>query len=194
MTKEYFFSHFSKNFFGSMFVIVFSSFIFSGCEENQPNTVRNFKLDKYLGAWYEIARTDNPFERGCERGVARYEMLPNGNVSVNNSCILQNGKLKVAKGIAKFATKDHTIGMLKVSFFRPFYGQYNIRMLAKDYSFAVVTSKRNKYAWILSRTPTLDQSALFSIMKFLESIGIESDKLYFPKQDIKEIMPKIQNQ
>jgi len=34
--------------------------------------VDNFKLEKYLGKWYEIARLDHSFERGLTRITADY--------------------------------------------------------------------------------------------------------------------------
>ena len=33
--------------------------------------VDNFKLDRYLGTWYEIARIDNRFERGSDHVSAK---------------------------------------------------------------------------------------------------------------------------
>ena len=46
---------------------------------------------------------------------------------------------------------DSDEGRLKVSFFGPFYGSYNV--LATDYELSLVSSYNLQYLWILSRTP-----------------------------------------
>jgi lipocalin len=44
--------------------------------------VDNFKVEKYLGKWYEIARLDHSFERGLSHATADYK-LPNDSGEVN---------------------------------------------------------------------------------------------------------------
>ncbi|TGD32503.1 hypothetical protein C9F07_35025, partial [Salmonella enterica subsp. enterica serovar Poona] len=44
---------------------------------------------------------------------------------------------------------------LKVSFFGPFYGGYNVIALDREYRHALVCGPDRDYLWILSRTPTL---------------------------------------
>jgi apolipoprotein D and lipocalin family protein len=46
--------------------------------------VDNFKLGRYLGKWYEIARLDHSFERGLTRVTADYSMRGDGGVRVLN--------------------------------------------------------------------------------------------------------------
>ena len=42
---------------------------------------------------------------------------------------------------------------LKVSFFGPFYGGYNVIRPDDDYQYALVSGPNRDYLWILSRTP-----------------------------------------
>ena len=49
------------------------------------------------------------------------------------------------------------VGQLKVSFFGPFYGGYNVVDLDPDYPLALVVGPNRSYLWILSREP--DSSA-----------------------------------
>jgi len=55
----------------------------SGIPEN-VKPVDNFKLDKYLGQWYEIARLDHSFERGLSQVAANYSLRDDGGVRVLN--------------------------------------------------------------------------------------------------------------
>lgn len=66
--------------------------------------VDNFKLDRYLGTWYEIARIDNWFERGSDHVSATYTLRDDGKVQVlNKGYYPDKKKWKTAKGKAKFA-------------------------------------------------------------------------------------------
>ncbi|HEX2966297.1 MAG TPA: hypothetical protein VHO84_10945, partial [Syntrophorhabdaceae bacterium] len=57
---------FCSIFLCAQIVIACSCLLLAGCvgipENVQP--VTGFKLNSYLGKWYEIARLDNSFERG----------------------------------------------------------------------------------------------------------------------------------
>ena len=121
--------------------------------------VPHVDLEKYLGKWYEIAHLPFRFENDCTDITATYSLSKDGNVSVLNEC-LKDGKLKRAKGKAKVVDKISG-AKLKVTFFWPFYGDYWIIDLGKDYNYAVVGTPNRKYLWILSRTPHMDDK-LFS--------------------------------
>lgn len=117
--------------------------------DNTP--VEGIDLVRYLGHWYEIAKFDHPFERGVEYATAQYILNDNGTIKVLNSGI-RNGEFTQSEGKAKITG---TPGLLRVSFFGPFYGDYRILMLGPDYSYALVGGSNGKYLWILSRTPVL---------------------------------------
>lgn len=116
--------------------------------------VAQLDLNRYLGDWYELARFDHSFERGLTACTANYSLKDDGTIRVLNSG-LKDGKTKVSEGKAK---TTGTVGLLRVSFFGPFYSDYRVLMLSDDYSYALVGSGTDKYLWILSRTPTLPDS------------------------------------
>merc|ERR1712198_138208 len=58
----------------------------------QVETEANFDLAKYMGRWYGIEKYPNSFAKGsCN--TAEYKLEPEGVVAVNNSEVLENGKL-----------------------------------------------------------------------------------------------------
>ena len=61
-------------------------FLLTGCVGIPENVkpVENFKLEKYLGKWYEIARLDHSFERGLSRVAADYSLRDDGGLKVIN--------------------------------------------------------------------------------------------------------------
>jgi apolipoprotein D and lipocalin family protein len=66
---------------------------------------------------------------------------------------------------------------LEVSFFRPFWGDYWIIDLAKDYSYAVVGHPGRDYLWILSRTPTMEPAVYDGILERLEAKAYPLERL-----------------
>ena len=90
------------------------------------NAVENFELQKYLGRWYEIARLDFKWERNLSNVTADYSLNDDGTVRVENRGYnYVKGKPSDAIGKAKFVDRTD-VGMLKVSFFGPFYSGYNV--------------------------------------------------------------------
>ena len=74
--------------------------------------------------------------------------------------------------------------MLKVSFFGPFYGAYNVIELDKDgYQWSLVVGPNNKYLWILSRTPALDQGITDQLLSKATSLGFNTGELIFGDQN-----------
>lgn len=140
--------------------------------------VTEFDLNRYLGDWYELARFDHSFERGMTACTANYSLKEDGTVRVLNSG-LKDGKTKVSEGKAK---TTGTIGLLRVSFFGPFYSDYRVLMLAPDYSYSLVGGDGDDYLWILSRTPHLEKSVCARILREARRRGYDTDKLIWVKQ------------
>ena len=145
--------------------------------DNAP--VATLDLNRYLGEWYEIARFDHSFERGIEQAKAKYSLKDDGTIEVVNSGI-KDGKPKTAIGKGK--TTD-TPALLRVSFFGPFYADYRVMLIDKDYTYALVGSGSSDYLWILSRKPSLDDDAKVAILDEIHRRGYDAKKLIWVKQD-----------
>jgi apolipoprotein D and lipocalin family protein len=137
-------------------------------------TVTRVDLNRYAGKWYEIAAYPQWFEKGCSNVTATYTVKEK-HVEVLNACI-KNNKPKSIKGKA-FVVKNSGNAKLKVQFFFPFKGDYWIIDLAEDYSWAVVSDRKRKTLWILSRTAQLDESTYNSITTSLAKNGFDLNKL-----------------
>lgn len=118
------------------------------------SVVQNFDASRYTGKWYEIVRLDHSFERGLSQVSATYSANPDGSIKVvNRGYNAAKAKWQEAEGLAKFVGEKN-VGALKVSFFGPFYGGYNIIELDPDYQWSLIAGPDRSYLWILSRTPT----------------------------------------
>ena len=144
--------------------------------------VEDFDLKRYLGTWYEIARLDHSFEKGLTRVKAEYTMREDGGIKVVNTGYDPEKKVwKEATGKGYF-TAGPGIGRLKISFFGPFYGAYNILILDKEYSYAVVCGPSRNYLWILARKPTMDEVLKASLVDKARQMGFDTNKLIFVEQ------------
>lgn len=135
-----------------------------------PQPAKTVELERYLGRWYEVARYDMRFEKGCEGVTAEYSKRDDGLIRVLNTCRqgAVDGPTKVAEGKAK-VVDTATNAKLKVSFFGPFFGDYWVLDHADDYSWSIVGEGSGRYLWLLSRTlPTeADRAALTARAKAL---------------------------
>ncbi|MGZ5017504.1 MAG: lipocalin family protein [Methylobacter sp.] len=146
--------------------------------------VDGFEVNRYLGTWYEIARLDHRFERGLDNISATYTLRADGGLDVlNKGRDIETGEWNQAQGKAYFVEQPDK-GRLKVSFFGPFYGGYNIIELdKKDYSYSMITGPDRSYFWILSRTKQLPESTLQALIDRAKALGFTTDKLIFTKHD-----------
>ena len=135
-------------------------------------------LNRYLGKWYEIASYPTWFQRGCTASTAEYALLPDGKIEVINRCRSDrtDGPVKESKGKAE-VVDPNTNAKLKVWFFWPFKGNYWIIDLDDTYQWAVVGEPKRKYLWILSRTPTMEESLYQEIVSRLPAKGYDPAKL-----------------
>ena len=164
-----------------IFLLAFVVSLFCACDAADKvdnSTVKSVDLNRYLGSWYEIAKYDHYFERDLDYAMARYTLRDDGKIDVLNTGI-KDGRAKDAKGIAK--TTD-VPGLLRVSFFGPFFGDYRIMMLDEDYQYVLVGGSTDKYLWILARTPQLDDATLSLILAEADQRGYDTSKLIWVKQ------------
>lgn len=157
--------------------IIFLGLAFIFGRSDELKTVAHVDLERYLGKWYEIARYDHSFERGCSEVEAIYTKRDDGMIGVLNRCFIkEDNKTKEAHGRAKVVDEE-TNSKLKVTFFWPFYGNYWIIELAEDYRFVVVSEPKKEYFWILSRTPVMEQADLDGILERTTALGFDARKL-----------------
>lgn len=161
------------------------SLLLAGCTGIPAGTepVTDFELNRYLGKWYEIARLDHSFERGLDCVTADYSLRSDGGVRViNRGYNLDDQEWNEAEGRAYFID-DESVGRLKVSFFGPFYGGYNVLELDDDYQWALVSGPNRNYLWILARTPQIDSKLEQSLRQRAAELNFPTDELIDVVQD-----------
>jgi apolipoprotein D and lipocalin family protein len=73
---------------------------------------------------------------------------------------------------------------LKVSFFGPFYGAYNIFALDKsNYQYVMIAGPDKDYLWILARQPTLDKQVLQTLVQQAQALGFPTHDLIYSQPE-----------
>ena len=146
-----------------------------------PQPAKPVELQRYLGRWYELARYEQGFQKGCEGVTADYSLRDDGKIRVLNGCRKPDGSLDQAEGRAKVV--DTTTGAkLKVSFFGPFYGDYWVLDRADDYSWSIVGEPSGRYLWLLSREPVPGQAKLDALVARARALGYDTSMLRYTRQ------------
>jgi apolipoprotein D and lipocalin family protein len=137
-------------------------------------TVESVDLTRYMGEWYEIALLPNRFQSMCVADTRASYRLDGDVVRVRNRCRNADGGIEEAVGIAKVVEGSRN-AKLRVSFFRPFYGDYWILALDPDYRWALIGEPSRKYSWVLSRTPSLDDASLQAALDKAAALGFDRE-------------------
>lgn len=148
------------------------------------SAVSGFDVDRYLGSWYEIARLDHRFERGLTNVTTNYSLRDDGGVHVvNRGYNANSAEWEEAVGKAYFVAAPD-VGRLKVSFFGPFYGGYNVLDLDKEnYQYALVAGPDRSYLWILARSPNVSETIVQSLVEKARSLEFPVDELIYVSHD-----------
>lgn len=170
-----------------------SIFLLSACmgevQRNQSTEIRTiseFDTESYLGAWYEIARYPNWFERDCIAAKAEYAPLSADEISVTNTCQLAGNptEYKVSRGKAKIVDT----AQLNVTF-APFYignaANYWILGL-QDNKIAVIGNPAGTTGWILARDTSITEDEKSWALGILTENGYNTNTLQFvaPFEDV----------
>lgn len=181
--------HFAKSLIRNPLIVLLMLLLTScmGVPDN-VKVVDSVDANQYLGTWYEIARLDHSFERGLVNVSATYSLREDGGIKIINRGINpETKKWKEAEGKAYFVDPKNAdgsyTGRLKVSFFWPLYGAYNIIELDKPYyNYVMLCGPDKSYFWILSRTPQLPYPIKQHLIAKAKELGFATDKLIYVTQ------------
>ena len=110
-------------------------------------------------------------------------MTSDGTVRViNRGYDYVKNEWKESIGKARFRG-DNTRGALEVSFFGPFYAEYNILALDEEYKYALVGGRTYDNLWILSREKTIPENIRQDYLEIAKDIGYDINRLVWVEQE-----------
>lgn len=151
--------------------------------------VASIDLPRFMGTWYEIARTPNRFQKRCA-GFTRidFHLQVDGTVQVVIRCRLRDGQLHLSLATARqVGTPDSP--RLKVrfapawmSFLPAVWADYWIIDIDEQYQLVAVSEPTRKYLWILSRVARVKPQAYAALMERLKDKGFMVEQLLMTQQ------------
>jgi len=148
-------------------------------------TVDQVELDRYTGKWFEIARIDHGFQKGCINSTAEYAVRDDGDIKVTNRCYVPK-KNEYKKAVGRAWIKDKkTNSKLRVQFFLSRFkvsflsGNYWILALDDDYQHVMVGSPDRDYLWILARDSVMDSETLKALVDQAIEQGFDRERILF---------------
>jgi lipocalin len=165
---------------GEFVKLIFITFLFLP----QLFASSSFDIKKFSGLWYEIARIDTSFQKDCVASSVEYILDEKDSYKVFNRCFEKelDSKLIQYEGSAKVLENENNIS-LKMRYFYFFTSKYEIHYL-NNYKTAVIKNDDFSNLWIMSRTPSIDNKELKTIINDLEN-KMDTSKLVFTKLDPK---------
>lgn len=158
----------------------------TGCAVKMPagvQAVTPFDAQRYTGTWHEIARIDHRFQKGLVNASAEYSLNPDGTVKViNRGFNPEKNEWKSVEGVAKFLGASD-VAALKVSFFGPFYGGYNVVDLDPDYQTALVIGEDKSYFWLLARDKNLPRERVEQLLQKAYAMGIDASHVILTQKN-----------
>jgi apolipoprotein D and lipocalin family protein len=154
--------------------------VLSGCAVDVPNGVKpvtGFDAKRYMGTWYELARIDHSFEKDLTQVSASYSLKDDGSVTVlNRGFDSVKQEWREAEGKARFLGSSD-VAALKVSFFGPFYGGYNVVSLDEDYQTSLVIGCSMDYFWLLSRNRSIPEQQFNLLLQKAKTMGVDLSRV-----------------
>ena len=131
-------------------------------------------VDKYMGTWYEIARTPHSFQKNCICSEATYEHNKGGKYFlINNKCLTKSGDITYGPKGKAFSENGHNTKFnVYMEFILP--GNYWILDIDPDYGWVVVGEPCRQLAWIMARTKTLAHDIVGSCIATLQEKGYDT--------------------
>ncbi|QSX35023.1 lipocalin family protein [Shewanella avicenniae] len=167
--------------------------VLTGCTslDKKVAVVSPFSPPQYLGKWYEIARLDHSFERGMTHVTAEYSREDDSIKVINRGFDTASDKWESANGTAYFTDGDNT-GRLRVTFFWPFYGAYQIHEIIPNppqqdepYQVSLVMGPNSDYMWILARTPQISDEIKQQLVAKAVALGVDPNGIIWVDQSPK---------
>jgi apolipoprotein D and lipocalin family protein len=135
----------------------------------------------YSGRWYEIARTPNHLQDGCQASTTDFGRWSAGAFQAVQTChqgartgpvksVTVNGRVLPASNNAKMQLA--MLGGLITQ-------QYWILDHAADGAWLIMTTPNDRSIWLLSRQPSLSAANRAAVLARMQQLGLDLTKLAF---------------
>ncbi|UTW46156.1 lipocalin family protein [bacterium SCSIO 12696] len=131
-------------------------------------------LERFMGSWYVVGYTPTFMDKNAHNGVEHYYLDDSGKILTTYQFRKGgfDGKLKTLKPTGFVYDKD-TNAEWRMQFFWPIKADYVVMYLSEDYQQTIIAHPNRRYAWIMQRTPDMDDSTYQAMLSKLENAGYD---------------------
>ena len=161
----------------ALLVLILSPLLIQTAVAQTVTAVPKVDPDRFLGAWYEIARFPNKVEKPCvSDGMVLYAQGDKPrHFQMVTSCLIKGASPNAwdANGIIDKAGD----GQVKISYIWPFSSKYWVLAIGPAYEWTLMGSPNHKTLWVLSRTASMAPEVLAEIKARAAAQGFDMGKL-----------------
>ena len=167
--------------------ILVSAAAFAACSVVSPAlaapaaAASRIELAQMTGRWYEVARTPNQLQRGCEAGTSDWTRSTDG-FAVVQACHKGAPDGPVSQWRARARVADPvTNAVFKMSFFGGLISkEYRVLDHRPDQGWLILATDDGHYLWLMSHKPTLPAPIRAQALARIKQLGFDVGRLEFP--------------
>lgn len=150
----------------------------AAAEAAAPRPKKPIQMDRFMGRWYEVARTPNARQKGCFAASAYWAKDAKGRISVLNSCRKGSPTGREDTVRATVRRVDGPGAVIEMAFFGGVINQeYWILDRADDYQWAIMGTPGGNYVWAFSRKPNPTAAERSGLLRRVKALGYDVGKL-----------------
>lgn len=150
-----------------------------GCQSLPAiKTVSKVDLNRFMGDWYVIAAIPTFIEKAPYGPIESYALNTDGSIATTFRFRQggADGPLKVYQPTG-YVVANTGNAEWRMQFLWPFKSEYLIAHLDAQYSETIIARNKRDYVWIMARTPTLSDTRYQGLVKQVQDMGYDTQKL-----------------
>jgi apolipoprotein D and lipocalin family protein len=144
----------------------------------EVETVDYVDLERFMGDWYVIANIPTFLEKGAHNAVETYALNQDGTIDTTfvyrEDSFDGEEKRFNPKGFVRDNESNALWGM---RFIWPIKADYRIVYLNEDYTQTVIARQKRDFVWIMARTPSISDQDYDHMIRLVEGIGYDINKI-----------------
>jgi apolipoprotein D and lipocalin family protein len=139
------------------------------------------ELTDMMGRWYEVARTPNQLQKGCQAGASDWKRVGDG-FAVVQSCHKGSVDGPVAEWKAKARSLDPaTNAVFKMSFFGGLVSkEYRVLDHRTADGWLILSTDDGHYLWLMSQKPVMAAPVRAQALARIKALGFDLGRLEYP--------------
>ena len=153
--------------------------LLGACSSMAPiPTVKEVKLNQFMGDWYVIACIPTFIEKGVHNGIESYALAADG--SINTTFTFNqgsfDGELKRYQPTG-FVVPNSGNAVWGMQFIWPIKAEYRIVYLDEGYQTTIIARNARDYVWLMSRQANMSDQAYQGYVAQIQTMGYDVSKL-----------------